>query len=266
MRIRDWLRAGVVGVIISGCAGMQTAPSPETKAAVAPTGKLRVAFLSAVIYGMKDSATGELKGPAVDLGKELARRLGVPFEPVVYAAVPALLGGAKSGDWDVALIGINAERAAAMDFSAPYMELEHGYLVRAGVSIATASDVDKAGVRIGLLEKGGVDILLSRTLKNATLVRTRSNPEFYALLEPGKADVIATGKPGLFAVAAKQPGSRVLDGRILVEPIGIGVPKGRNAAAAAYIGKFVEETKADGLVKSAIERAGLRGLVVAPLK
>jgi hypothetical protein len=46
----------------------------------------------------------------------------------------------------------------------------------------------------------------------------------------------------------------------------MGVPKGRNSAAAAYVGKFVEEAKAEGLVKSAIERSGLRGVAVAPLK
>ncbi|MBI2227236.1 MAG: transporter substrate-binding domain-containing protein [Betaproteobacteria bacterium] len=266
MRVHDWLIAGVVGLFISGCAGTQTAPSPETKAALAPTGKLRVAFITAVIYGMKDSATGELKGVAVDLGKELARRVGVPFDPVVYTGNPVLIGGAKSGEWDVALTGIVPERAAVMDFSAPYMELEHGYLVLAGVSIATVSDVDKPGVRVGVLERSGTDIHLSRTLKNATLVRTKSVAELFALAEVGKADVISIGKPGLFAIAAKQPGSRVLDGRILVEPIGMSVPKGRDAAAALYIGKFVEEAKADGLVRSAIERAGLRGVVVAPLK
>ena len=44
------------------------------------------------------------------------------------------------------------------------------------------------------------------------------------------------------------------------------MPKGRNPAAAAYVDKFVEEAKAGGLVKEAIERAGLRGVVVAPLK
>ena len=265
MRTTHWLMTAILGLLLTGCATMHTAPTPEVRQALAPTGKLRVAFVSAVIFAIKDPATGELKGVAVDLGKELARRVGVPFEAVGYAAVPALIGGAKSGEWDVALMGINAERAAAMDFSAPYMELEWGYLVRAGVSIATVSDVDKAGIRIGVLEKAAADILLSTTLKNAVLARTKTIAELYALLESGKADVIATGKPGLFAVAAKQPGSRVLDGRILVEPIAMGVPKGRNAAAA-YVGEFVEEAKADGLVKSAIERAGLRGVVVAPLK
>ena len=48
--------------------------------------------------------------------------------------------------------------------------------------------------------------------------------------------------------------------------MGMGVPKGRDAAAAVYVGKFVEEAKAARLVKSAIEQAGLRGVVVAPLK
>ena len=266
MRMRDWFCAGVVGLFIGGCAGMQTGASSETKAALAPTGKLRVAFLSGPIYATKDPATGELKGVAIDLGKDLARRVGVPFDPVVYPNPPALIGGAKSGEWDVALMGINAERAAAMDSSAPYMEVEQGYLVRAGVSIATASDVDKAGIRIGVLEKSGADLYLSSTVKNAVLVRIKSLAENYALLDTGKADVIAATKTALFAGAASRPGSRVLDGRFLVEPIGMGVPKGRDTAAAVYVGKFVEEAKAEGLVKSAIERAGLRGVVVAPLK
>ena len=266
MRIRNWLSAVIVGLFIGGCAGMQSGASSETRAALAPTGKLRVAFFAAPLYAIKDPVTGELKGVAIDLGKELAQRIGVPFEPVSYAGVPALIGGAKSGEWDVALTGIDAARAAAMDFSAPYMEIEQGYLVRAGVSIATASDVDKAGIRVGVLEKSAADNLLSRTLKNATLLRAKSVPELNALLVSGKADVIALGKTGLFAAAAKLPGSRVLDGSILVEPIAMGVPKGRDSAAAAYVGKFVEEAKAEGLVKSAIERAGLRGVVVAPLQ
>jgi polar amino acid transport system substrate-binding protein len=146
------------------------------------------------------------------------------------------------------------------------MEVEQGYLVRAGVSIATASDVDRAGIRIAVLEKSIADLHLSRTLKNAVLVRAKSLAGNYALLDAGKADVIAATKTALFAGAASRPGSRVLDSRLLVEPIGMGVPKGRNAAAAVYVAKFVEDAKAAGLVKSAIEGAGLRGVAVAPLK
>jgi polar amino acid transport system substrate-binding protein len=263
MQIRLWVSTVVVGLLII-CAVTQPGAGSEPSTAVAPMGKLRIAFLLSPIYATKDSATGELKGVAIDLGQELARRIGVPFEPVIYTSVPEVLGGAKTDTWDVALMGINTERAAVMDFSAPYMEVEQGYLVRTGVSISTESDVDKAGIRVGVIEKAGADVLLSRTLKDAVLIRAASVPELYALLDAGKVDVISATKATLFAAAGSRPGSRVLDGRILVEPIGMGVPKGRDGAAAAYVGKFVQDAKAEGIVKSAIERAGLRGVVVAP--
>lgn len=271
MRATYWFIAGVLGLLFSGCAGTQTesttmAAPAETRQALAPTGQLRVAFLSGPLYATKDPTTGELKGVAVDLGRELARRVGVPFQPVLYPNPAAIIAGAKSGEWDVALMGINAERAAAVDFSAPYMEVEQGYLVRAGVPIATPSDVDKPGIRVAVTEKTGADAHLSRTLKNATLVRTKTVGELDAVLDSGNADVIAATKTLLYDRAAKRPGSRVLDGRFLVEPIGMAVPKGRNAIAAAYVGKFVEEAKAAGVVKSAIDKAGLRGVNAAPLK
>jgi polar amino acid transport system substrate-binding protein len=266
MRINHWFITGILGVLLGGCASTQTAPTPEARQALAPTGQLRVAFLSAVLYATKDPATGELKGVAVDLGKELASRVGVPFQPVLYPNPAAVIAGAKSGHWDVALMGITADRVAAVDFSAPYMEVEQGYLVRAGVPIAQASDVDKPGIRIAVIEKAGADLYLAKNLKNATLLRTKSLGELEAMLQSGQADAIAATKTFLLGRAASRPGARVLDGRILVEPIGMGVPKGRNGIAAAYVGNFVEEAKATGLVKSAIEGAGLRGVAVAPLK
>jgi len=264
MKVRHWMGVALAAILLAGCAAMKGGASPEARQALGSTGKLRVAFVTAAIYGTKDPATGEMKGAAVDLGRELARRTNLPFEAVPYGTFPALLAGAKAGEWDVGFAGINPERALAMDFTAPYAEVEQGYLVRAGASIATDADVDKKGVRVGVLDKAFADAHLSRTLKNATLVRATTINDLYALIGAGKADVIATGKTGLYQVAAKEPGSRVLDGRILVEPIAMGVPKGRSAAALAYVGSFVEDAKAEGLVKSAIDRAGLRGVVVAP--
>lgn len=272
MRATHWVIAVMIGSLFGGCASTQrraptaTAPNPETRQALAPTGQLRVAFLSGPLYAAKDPTTGELKGVAVDLGRDLARRVGVPFQPVLYPNPGAILTGAKSGEWDVALMGINPERAAALDFSAPYMEVEQGYLARAGIPVASASDVDKSGIRVAVAEKTGADLYLSSALKNATLVRTKSVGELDAVLNSGNADVIAATKALLFDRAAKRPGARVLDGRFLVEPIGMGVPKGLNAIAATYVGRFVEEAKAAGLVRSAIETAGLRGVNVASAK
>ncbi|MEY9595683.1 polar amino acid transport system substrate-binding protein [Bradyrhizobium japonicum] len=260
MQIRLSLGALVAGFLITSAA-MGPAAYSEPRADVAPQGKLRVAFLLGPIYATKDRSTGELKGVAIDLGQALAGRIGVPFEPITYATLPEVLAAASTGAWDVALMGINRERAALLDFSPPYMEVEQGYLVRA--DIQGEADVDKDGVRIGVLEKAGADVLLSRALKKATLVRAANVSELFALLDTAKVDVIAATKTALFAGAGSRQGLRVLDGSILVEPIGIGIPKGRSAAAA-YVEKFVKDAKAEGLVKSAIEWAGLRGVVVGP--
>ncbi|MBL0289985.1 MAG: transporter substrate-binding domain-containing protein, partial [Betaproteobacteria bacterium] len=196
-----------------------------TKAAVAPTGKLRVAFLLVPLYAAKDPATGDLRGIAPDLGRQLAQRLGVPFEPSSTPTLPPLLGGTKSGQWDVALFGISAERAADMDFSAPLMEVEQGYLVRAGVPITTASEVDRAGVRVVVLEKGGADVILSQTLKSATIIRVKTQPESAALLDTGTAEVYAATKTALRGVSA--PGqARTREGRLGSISCGMAVPNG----------------------------------------
>lgn len=60
---------------------------------------------------IRDSASGEMKGVGFDLGRELAQRIGVPFEPVLYPSVGVLLDSGKSGAWDVAFVGFSPERA-----------------------------------------------------------------------------------------------------------------------------------------------------------
>lgn len=266
MRIREWFCAGVAGLVIGGCAGMQTGPSSETRAAVAPTGKLRVGFISgSPIHATKDAASGEFKGVAVDLGKELARRIGVPFEPVAYSSVPALIAAAKTGQWDVATMGINTERALLVDFTAPYMEVEFSYLVPQGSAISTLSDVDRPGIRIGVVEKSSPDVHLTGTIRNATLVRAPTIAGMVESLRAGRADVLFGTKAGMLSQAETLAGSRVLEGRSGGEETGMAIPK-KNDLGAAYVRQFVESAKSEGLVKAAIERAALRGVVVAPLK
>src|SRR5206468_11263699 len=94
---------------------------------------------------MRDSASGEMKGVGFDLGKELARRMGGPFEPVLYPSVGALLDSGKSCAWDVAFVGFSPARAMEWDFSALHEPAEFGYLVTGGSSISTMADAVRAG-------------------------------------------------------------------------------------------------------------------------
>ena len=258
----NWATALLCGVAISACTNMQTVPTSETRDALAPTGKLRVGFLTAPTHATRDAASGKFKGVAVDLGNELARRIGVPFEPIAYSSFPALIAGAKTGEWDVATMGISAERALVVDFSAPYMEVEFGYLVPAGSSLSTLNDVDRPDVRIAVLQKSSPDAYLSAHVRNATLIRAPTIAGMVELLQAGKADALFGTKAGMLGQSGKLAGSRVLEGRSGGEETGMAVPKGRTVSAA-YMRTFVENAKSEGLVKAAIERAGLRGVVVA---
>lgn len=266
MKRRDWwlvVAGGLAGIGgLGGCTHLEANPSAAIRGALAPTGRLRVAFLASPLYATRNASTGELTGVAIDLGRSLAARLGVPFEPVVHSGVAQLLAGAGSGEWDVVLTGITAERAATLDFSPPYLQVDWGYLVRPGVALADARSVDRAGVRIGVVERTFADAALPARLTQATLVRARSIAELLALVDSGRADAVVATKATLFVAARDRPGSRVLDDSVLIEPIGMAVPKGRDMAAARFVAAFVDRARDQGLVASAVERAGLRGVVI----
>lgn len=262
MRLRTWLVVVFTTFLTVACATADKAPSAEVKAALAPTGKLRVAFLAVPLYATKDES-GRFRGPAAELGEALAARLGVPMEPVPQPSVPALLAAAKSGAFDVVFTGINAERAALVDFSSPYMQVEQGVLVRPGSSVARLEDIDRAGMRIGVLEKAGADVALTKRLKSAQIVRLPTIDQLFLQFAGGHLDMVAGTTSRLLDETAKVPGSRVLEGAIVVEPLGVGVPKGRNAEAARFVDQFVRTAKADGLVARSIAQARLVGVSVA---
>ena len=252
--------------MLTGCAGISTTPTQQERQALAPTGTLRVGLqLGSPHNVIRDSVSDEMKGVGFDLGKELARRLGVPFEPVLYPAVGPLLDDGKSGAWDVAFVGFSPTRAKEWDFTALHLEIEFGYLVPQGSSISTMADVDQPGVRIAVQQKSQPAMFLSRTLKTAVIVQASSLAGQLEELKSGKADAIFSIKPSLFEVSDQLPGSRVLDGRPGTDPHAMAMPKGRDPGVA-YARQFIEDAKSGGLVKAAIERAGMRGAVVAPLQ
>ena len=63
MRPTHWLTTAILALLLMGCAGMSTAPTPEARQALAPTGKLRVGLqLGNPLNVIRDSASGEMKG------------------------------------------------------------------------------------------------------------------------------------------------------------------------------------------------------------
>jgi polar amino acid transport system substrate-binding protein len=226
-------------------------------------GKLRVGLgLANRGSAIKDPATGEFLGVASDLARALAARIGIELQAVEYPRPGAVLDGAPTNAWDVAFLVIDPARSAVADFSAPYMQSDFTYLVPSASSISKVAEADQPGFSIGVPRGDAVDLVLSRMLKHASLVRVDNQAAGADLLRSGQTSAYAAPRPVLLGMSAELPGTHVIeDGFASVFFAGF-VPKG-NAARLAYVGEFLEEAKSSGQIKKFIDRNGLRGLTVA---
>ena len=230
---------------------------------LAPSGRLRIGLnYSNFLLVIGDDAKGEPKGIAPDLGRELATRVGMPFEFVKFDAAGKLFDAVKSAQCDVGFLGAEPQRADEVDFTNAYLEIPVTFLVPAGSPLKTIADVDREGVRIAVSERSAYDLYLTRTLKKAQLVRTKGIPASYDAFMAQKLEALGGLKPKLVDEQARTPGSRVLDGQITGVQQAIGAPKGR-PAAAKYLREFAEDVKRSGFVARAIEKHGVKGVRVA---
>ena len=245
--------------MLAGCAGAPAAPDPQVVRVLAPTGKLRVGlYPGSPTSIIPDPVSGNAKGIAHDVGRDLAGRLRIPFEAVVFQRNEEVLDAGKSGRVDLVFTNATPARAAFLDFSPTVLEIEQGYLVPQGSAIAAATAVDRAGVRVGVSQGSTSQGVLSRELRNAVVVPTPNLKAAREMLASGKIDAFATNKAILYQMSDELPGSRVLQGRWGMEHFSFGIPKGRDAAIP-LLGKLVDEAKSDGVVRRATERAGVRG-------
>ena len=244
------------------CSGCTSAPlAPAMAQVLAPSGKLRVGLYPGSPTSLiGDPASGSAKGLGFELGAELARRLGVPFEPVVFPKNADVLAAVKSGQVDASFTNETAERMQDMDFSPTLLEVEKGYLVPAASSMATQADVDRPGTRIGVSQGSSTERELAGEFRHAVMVRTPTLKSAIAMLASGQLEAFATNKAVLFEMSDDLPGARVLDGHWGLEHFAIALPKGR-AQAAPYLQRFVADMKAQGRVTQAVQRVGLRGTV-----
>jgi polar amino acid transport system substrate-binding protein len=260
--------AAIIVLTVVGCAARPAvAPPPavptvdsDVREALAPTGKLRVGLvLGGPSSAIRDPATGETKGVAWELGRELARRSGVPFEPVTFPSIATLVDGVGSGKCDVALLGVTSAREKVLDFTNMVLEVEFGYLVAAGAKPSNAGEVEAGSDAVAVPEKSAVDTILSAKLDSTRLVRAPSLPAGVEMLASGRVTALAGNKAVLFQLAEQSPGLTVLPGAFGTERQAMAMPKGREPGMR-HLRKFIEDAKAEGLVQAAAGRANLRGL------
>lgn len=263
------LAAGLAAAFMGAFMGLLMAaasaeePGPALLRDIAPTGRLRAAInLGNSVLAARNGGTGELSGVSVDLARELARRLGLPLDLVPFDAAGKVTAAAGGQVWDVAFLAVDPERAAEIDFTAPYLAIEGAYVVPEGSDLREIADVDRPGVRIAVGRGSAYDLHLSRTLRRATLVRAPTSPEVAPLFVAERLEAAANVRQPLEAFVRRTPGYRFIPGRFMLIEQAMGTPRGR-PLAARHLAAFVEDAKASGLVAAALARHAQPDAVIA---
>jgi polar amino acid transport system substrate-binding protein len=239
---------------------------PENvRAELAPGGVLRAGVnLGNAVIAQADPAGGPPRGVGPSLARELARRLGARIEYVTYDAAGKMADALRRGEWDVAFLAAEPQRANEIAFSAPYVRIESGFMVRADSPLTRLDEFDRKGLRIASGNNAAYDLWLQRNFKNAERVLSPTTPGAIEMfLSRTDLDAVANVRPALVAAAAKNPGMRVIEGSFMSINQAAGVPREREAAAR-YVREFIEEMKSSGFVAKALEDSGVTEATVAP--
>jgi polar amino acid transport system substrate-binding protein len=248
-------------------AGGAAADDAKVRSELAPSGTLRVAVAvgpaPSALWSVRDAATGKPRGVPVTLGAAMAQKLDVRVELVEYASSGEIIATTNSGAWDVTFVPVDDERKKVVDFGTPYHLLQSTYLVAPGSPIKSLDAMNRPGVRIAVVEGTATSRASARFAPQATAVSVKGPDEAIELMRAGKVDAIALSRETIVALLDVVPGSRALDGGFLNSTTAVAIAKNKSAALA-FVSTFIEEAKASGAVRRALDEMGLTTSQIPP--
>jgi polar amino acid transport system substrate-binding protein len=234
--------------------------------ALAPTGTLRAVYLANNPgQAVKDPATGEAHGVAIDLAQEFARRLGIKVTLTGVQSPQNVMDAVLRGDADIGFVAYNPERVGPVEFSQTYMLVQQTFIVRDDSSITSIAQIDRQNQKIGATKGDSIALYLGRTLKQAQLVEIgdASLAEARQMLLTGKIDALGANRQRLTDALRGATGLRLLPDNLYGVEQNIVVPKGKPDALKA-VNQFLNDVQKSGFLQAAIDRSGVIGISVAP--
>jgi polar amino acid transport system substrate-binding protein len=229
---------------------------------IAPKGHLRVALNHGnVVLVRRRSADGEAEGITVDLAHALATRLNLPLSFVHFNRAADVTDSAGTDVWDVCFLANDPLRAGQIAFTEPYLVIEGCYLVPQGSPAATAADVDRLALRIGVVQGSAYALHLTRNTQGARIITFTQFAEAAAALAAGDLDGLAGVRQAMEQQAARVQGYRLLEPAFMSIRQAMGVRAGR-PLAAEFVRSFVNEMRASGFVADSVKRHGIEGVTL----
>jgi polar amino acid transport system substrate-binding protein len=235
----------------------------DLRAQLAPHGTLRAAInFGNTVLAHRAPNLEESGGVSVAIARELGIRLGVPVRLIPFDGAGAVVAEAKNDVFDVAFMAIDPLRAKDLGFTAAYVLIEGGYMVRTDSPLTSVDDVDKPGIRMTVGDRSAYDLFLTRTIRHAEIVRAATSIHGIEQFIKGDFDVAAGVKASLADYVAQHSGVRLLDGRFMVIEQAMVTVHG--PVARRYISALVEELKASGFIARELAKSGQADATVAP--
>jgi polar amino acid transport system substrate-binding protein len=215
---------------------------------------------------VKEGPDGKMiGGVAIDVGRFIAAKIGVSFEPVAYIDSGTWTQSFGKGEWDIAIGPPSPLVAEKADFGPDLLLVDRVYTAAPGQEFTDAAHVDRTGVKIGTGRDSAQDLFLSRTLKFAELVRIPGGAsDAIETLRSGKANLWASNATQAQVIIGGVPGAKIVPGAFNNDRSTVMLPKGRSNEAQGKLAEIISEAKRTGIVQRAIEQAGLKGVRVAP--
>lgn len=254
MRWTLWSASLLAAVGMHGEAWGQSAAGSE----IAGNGKLRAATIAIRVLG----------GVADPVGRFIASRLGVSHGPVTYPDPEAYMRSFGKDEWDIAVGPRVLAAADKADSGADVWLIDPIYAAAPGKSFADTGQVDRVGVKVGVIQGSPSDRFLSHNLKSAEIVRIPLSSHISAdaaeLLRSRQADVFGADSGVSYPAADQLPGATIVPGTFNIVRVAVALPKRRSREALVKISEIVGEAKRAGVVQNAIDGLGLKGVHVAP--
>jgi len=236
----------------------------EILASLAPHGHVRAAInMSNFLLVSGTDEQGGPDGLSPDIAHEIARRLDVPCVLVPFEG-PGVLADAVGRDiWDIGNIAVEPERAAVIDFSQPYIQIDANFLARTGGPVTTNAEVDQEYLDIVLYGRSAYDLWLKENFTAASYRREPSMAQSIAAFEGGKGDVLACLKPKLLDMVAGNDRYEIIEPPFTAIRQAVGLNKGQ-AAALAFVNETVQDLLESGFVADSLKRHGVQDKLSLP--
>jgi polar amino acid transport system substrate-binding protein len=236
-----------------------SAGADPLKDEIAPTGKLRVAIAISPAGGAFWSTKTEngYAGVPVDLGRAMAAQLGVPVEYVVHNNSGQIVDAVGKGTWDITFLPKDPEREGRMSFGPIYEVADATYIIKPGSTIKDFATLDQPGVKVAAVNNTTTMRGAIAHLKNAKVTGYQTYDEIFNLLKNGEIDAFALSRDQLNAMAAKIPGTRVLDETFKQTVTAVAVPP-NHPQSLAFVVKFMTDAASNGTLRKAYDNNGLK--------